>query len=187
MSDGWIVTLEPWEYEHGFNVGIRRFTANWSRPDAPHYRRELMEEDRKAQAAAALCELAVAKYLNQYWHASIWHCSEQQKYRKMPDVGENIEVRRVRTQGGVTVRLGDAGKVIWGARCADSEYRTIELLGCVAADAALRLCRGTHILVPMGNLTKPWKNRSQESTGFSGKSASARERTDLTLASTKGQ
>lgn len=177
MSDGVIVTLEPWEYEHGFSVGIRRFTANWCRPDAKHYHRELMEEDRKAQAAAALCELAVAKYLNQYWHGSIWHVADQHKYRKMPDVGHNIEVRRVRTQGGVTVRPADAGRVVWGARCADAEYRTIELLGCVEADAALRLCRGRYVVVPFANLTKPWKTPSHESTGCTERSASALELT----------
>lgn len=172
MSDGLFVTLEPWEYEHGFQVGIRRFTANWCRGDAPHYRRELMEEDRKAQAAAALCELAVAKYLNQYWHGSIWHVADQDKYRRMPDVGVDIEVRRVRTQAGVTVRRMDAGRTVWGARCADPEYRKIELLGYVSADKALKLCRGQYVLIPFENLTKPWKTASQESTESGEKSAS---------------
>lgn len=179
MSEGVLVALEPWEYEHGFAVGIRRFTANWCRPDAPHYRRERMEEDRKAQAAAALCELAVAKYLNQYWHASIWHVADQGKYRSMPDVGKDIEVRRVRTQGGVTVRRGDAGRIVWCARTADPEYRTIELLGCVEADRALKLCRGDSVVIPFANLTRPWQKTHLPESAVSGvRSASGWANTD---------
>ena len=32
-----IVHLSEWEYRRGFEVGIARFTANWSRSDAAHY------------------------------------------------------------------------------------------------------------------------------------------------------
>ena len=156
MSLGILIDIEPYEYERGFEVGIRRFTANWGRPDAPHYDRSKMEEDRNAQAAAAICELAVAKYLNQYWRASIWHVSEQSKYRHLPDVGRDIEVRRVRTQKGVTVRPGDKGKVVWGARVVDPEYRLVELLGFINADIVLE-ARPEGYVVPFARLEKPWE------------------------------
>lgn len=155
MSLGVLVEIEPYEYEHAYSVGIRRFTANWGRADAPHYNRELMEEDRNAQAAAAICELAVAKYLNEYWHGSIWHVSEQNKYRHMADVGKDIEVRRVRTQKGVTVRPGDKGKKVWGARVTDKEYRQVELLGFIPADDVLSV-RPAGYVVPFARLEKPW-------------------------------
>jgi len=29
-----IITLEPWEYEHANQVGIRRYTANWTKQNA---------------------------------------------------------------------------------------------------------------------------------------------------------
>ncbi len=130
--DSVIVDLEPWEYEHACNVGIRRFTANWSKPDAPHYDPSRMEDNRTAQVAAAICELAVAKHTNRYWHAHVWHHSEHEKYRKMPDVGRNIEVRRVRTAAGPAVRKADLNKqswVLWGARVFEPEFRQVELVG----------------------------------------------------------
>lgn len=136
-----IVTFEPWEYELGFQVGIRRYTANWDKPDAPHYDRARMEEDRKASVSSALCELAVAKYLNQYWHASVWCAAAHHKHRAMPDVGENVEVRRVRTAPGVAVRLGDTGRVIWAARMDDPEFRSVVLLGYIDANKAMQTGR----------------------------------------------
>jgi hypothetical protein len=93
-----------------------------------------MEEDRNAQAAAALCEIAVARHLNQYCHSHVWHYSDRHRYRHLADVGTDIEVRRVRTASGVPVRKSDKGKVVWAARLLDEEYRLVEILGSVKAD-----------------------------------------------------
>lgn len=149
------IELHPWEYEHAFHVGIQRFTANWGRKDAKHYDRSKMEADRNANVAAAICECAVAKYLNEYWHAHVWHRSEQGRYRHLADVGESIEVRRVRTRPGPTVRPGDAGKFVWGARVIEPEWRSVELLGWVAADAALERSHGSDVVVPAQELNAP--------------------------------
>ena len=133
-----IITLEPWEYEHACNVGIRRYTANWNKPDAPHYRKELMEDDRTAQVAAAICELAVAKHINRYWHAHIWHHTDHQKYRHLPDVGRNIEVRRIRTQQAAAVRRHQLGKnlVLYVAAAKPPEFRQVLLYGYIKYDEA---------------------------------------------------
>lgn len=156
MQRGIIITLEPWEYFQGFVCGIGRLVSNWNRPDASHYNTRAMEENRNAQPAAALCELAVAKYLNQYWHGSVWTMQDHSKYRHLPDVGTNIEVRRVRTRNGITIRNSDAGMHVWGARCVDSEYREIEILGFVVADDYLPI-KGKSLVVPFAELTKPWE------------------------------
>ena len=154
-----IITFEPWEYELGFQVGIRRYTANWDKRDAPHYDRALMEEDRKASVSSALCELAVAKFLNQYWHASIWCASEHRKHRAMPDVGQNVEVRRLRTAPGVAVRRGDAGRVVWATRMDDPEFRSVILLGSIDADHALesgiKVAGKDYVLIPVDELNPP--------------------------------
>ena len=84
-----IIDLYPWEYERGFAVGIARFTANWGRPDARHYDRSRMEEDRNAQAAAALCEIAVARHVNEYAHLHVWHYTDRHRYRHLADVGDD--------------------------------------------------------------------------------------------------
>lgn len=151
------VTLEPWEYEHAFEVGIRRFTANWSKPDAPHYHRERMEKDRDAQVAAAICELAVAKHINRYWHASVWHATDHKKHRDKPDVGHNVEVRRVRTDVGPAIRPTDDGKIVWAARIDDPEYRKVELLGWIDGDRGMEIGqdRGGYKVVPAEMLIDP--------------------------------
>lgn len=159
MPNKLIITLRPWEYARGFQVGIDRFVANWSTQDAKHYDRAAMEEDRNAQAAAALCEIAVARYTNQYWHGGVWHRSEHVRYRGIADVGENIEVRRIRTATGVPVRLTDEGRVVWAARTVDPEYRQIELLGFVNADDVIEsiLPGETWTRHPVHLLSRPWE------------------------------
>ena len=133
-----LATLEAWEYEHANSVGIRRFTANWTKQDAKHYDRERMEDDRSAQVAAAVCELAVAKHTNRYWHGHVWHHTEHNRYRKLPDVGENIEVRRVRTGSRVALRESQVGKglFIYAAKAIPAEYRQVELYGWLPYDEA---------------------------------------------------
>lgn len=156
-----IITIMPWEYERAFAVGAGRFTANWGVPDAEYYDRSLMEEDRNAQVAAAICELAVAKYTGKYWHAGVWHRSDHGKYRHLADVGDDIEVRRVRTRNAVKVRSKDKGKVVWAARTADNEYRTVEILGFISADDVIASLAGTfqsEKYVEIDSLNRPWLN-----------------------------
>ena len=151
------VQFEPWEYEAGFQVGIRRYTANWNKRDAAHYDRASMEDDRKATVSAALCELAVAKHLNQYWHGSVWHAADHTKHRSMPDVGKDIEVRRVRSAAGVAVRRADRGRTVWAARIEDPEYRTCELLGSISGDRAWEIGEPVkdYVVVPFASLVQP--------------------------------
>lgn len=132
------IDLETWEYEHASNVGIRRYTANWCKKDAAHYKRERMEDDRTAVVAAAVCELAIAKHTNRYWHAHIWHASEHNTFRKLPDVGHNIEVRRIRTRKQAAVRrhqLGE-GLVLWVAEAVAPEFRQVIIYGWLNYDHA---------------------------------------------------
>ena len=119
-------------------MGARRYTANWGKADAPWYDAERMEDDRTAQVAAAVCELAVAKATNRYWHGHIWHATEHHKFRGMPDVGRNIEVRRVRTSKAAAVRKHQVGKglVLFVAYAIPPEFREVEMLGWMGMDEA---------------------------------------------------
>lgn len=132
------VDLTTWEYEYANSVGIRRFTANWTKQDAPHYKRERMEDDRTATVAAAVCELAVAKYTNRYWHGHIWHATDHKKFKDLPDVGRNIEVRRIRTGSSAAVRKHQLGKglILWVAKAVEPEFRQVELYGWLPYDEA---------------------------------------------------
>jgi len=155
-----IIELEPWEYEHAYQVGIRRYTENWGKADASYYNKSSMEEDRNAQAASAICELAVAKYTNQYWHGSVWDGRKHKKYKDMPDVGRNIEVRRVRTQSGPAVRDKDLGRnlILWGAELVDAEYKKVKLLGWIPADEGYKIGiqKTGYKIVPKELLNKDW-------------------------------
>jgi len=151
-----LVSLERWEYEHAADVGIRRLTANWNKQDADYYQnKKVLQEERVASPAIAMCELAVAKYLGKYWHGSYWHATEHNKFRDLPDVGDDIEVRRVRT-GAATVRRKDRGRTVWVAREHDAECRTVEILGFVDADAVIRDMVGDSTTVFLIDLVRPW-------------------------------
>lgn len=136
-----IITLEPWEYEWASHVGTRRYIENWNKKDAPHYDRSRMEDDRTAAVAACIAELSVAKHTNRYWSGHVWNASQHDKYRHQPDVGANIEVRRLRTRDTAAVRRKDLGKglVLFVARPIMPEMRTCEILGWIEYDKAWEL------------------------------------------------
>jgi hypothetical protein len=161
MEGNPIVRLERWEYEHAAHVGFSRFTANWNKQDAVYYQdKNVMEEERVASPVIAMCELAVAKYLGKYWHGSYWHACEHDKFRDLPDVGDDVEVRRVKS-GMATVRRGDRGRTVWVARAHDAECRTVEILGFVEADAVIRDMVGDSTPVFLIDLVRPWASGSK--------------------------
>lgn len=132
-----VVTIEllPWEYIHACDIGIKRYAANWDKENAAWYGDpDRLEDDRTATVAAAIVELAVAKYLNQFWHAHVWHSSEHYRYDMYPDIGKNIEARRIRVSDGVPIRAGQnsiAGLKVWAARPEPSEFRVVKIYGWV--------------------------------------------------------
>jgi hypothetical protein len=136
------VDLYPWEYEWAMQVAARRSVANWGKKDAAHYKKELMEDERTASAAACVCELAVAKATNRYWGGHVWHKSEHNLYRHdIADVGNNIEVRRVRTSTTAAVRRHQLGKglVLFVARPVLPEMTSVEIFGWIDYDEAWEL------------------------------------------------
>ena len=132
------IELDPWEYEHALHVGARRFIENWGKADAAHYDKKRMEDNRTALAAASVGELAVAKITNQYWPGHVWHKSDHKVYRHLPDVGHNIEVRRVRTSTSAAVRRRqlEMGLVLWVVQPVPPEFRIVEILGWIDHDEA---------------------------------------------------
>ena len=133
-----LVELETWEYEWASHVGARRYIENWGKKDAPYYDKKRMEDDRTAQVAACVGELAVAKITNQYWSGHVWHQSVHKEYRHIPDVGHNIEVRRVRTSTSAAVRQRqlDKGLILFVVKPVAPEFRAVEILGWIDHDEA---------------------------------------------------
>ena len=133
-----LIELESWEYEWALHVGARRYIENWGKSDAPHYDKKRMEDDRTAQAAACVGELAVAKLVNQYWSGLVWKADQHKDHKGKPDVGTNIEVRRVRTSTSAAVRRKQLGKslVLFVVRPVAPEFRAVEILGWIDHDEA---------------------------------------------------
>jgi hypothetical protein len=137
-----IVELTHWEYHNASHVATMRTVYNWSSKDAVHYKRDRMEDDRTANLAAAVCELAVAKTINEYWHGSAWHPVENKKFAAtLPDVGHDIEVRRSRNKRTVAARRKQLGQglYLFGAECVDEELRVVDVWGWLPYDEAWEL------------------------------------------------
>lgn len=137
-----IIEMESWEYETAAIVAARRFTANWGKADAGWYDKNRMEDDRTASFAATIAEMAVAKATNRYWSPTAWPMEDHDKFRDRPDVGTNIEVRRIRKRDGTAaVRQHQVGKglVLFVAYPEPPEFRRIEILGWKPYDEAWEL------------------------------------------------
>ena len=137
---GVIVALSDDELAQAKRVGDGRNEANLGSPDRPYYHRELMQDDETASFAAACAEAAVAKATGRHWHAKVWPASEHWKHRDEPDVGRNIEVRRIREpDNGLVVREKDLnkGKVIFVAYpVPETGFRQVDVIGWLRAEEA---------------------------------------------------
>lgn len=139
-----VIDLQSWEYELAGQVGLARIAANFGRSDAAHYNRERMEDDRTAQHAAAAAEIATARAANRYWTAGgAWSREDHAQFRNLPDVGKNIEVRRVRDPGASTFAAGpnDCERVIFACYVEPPEFRRVRVLGWIRGADALALGR----------------------------------------------
>jgi hypothetical protein len=105
-----------------------------------------MEDDRTAQVAAAIAELAVAKATNRYWPGHVWSQAEHNKYKDVPDVGSNIEVRRVRSGNTVAVRKHQVGKglILFAAQPEAPEFMKVDVWGWLEYDQAWELGEPAH-------------------------------------------
>jgi hypothetical protein len=163
------VVLSSYEHEHAAIVGFRRSLANLGEEDAGHYKDEEKQEHNFIRGPiSAICELAVSKYLNQYWPAGVWHKTERYLYGGKADVGVDIEVRSFRTMGGPTIRQSDArsNRIVWGCRAIDRYGFRVAIYGCMSARYAWESGeyplhkyddeKDPCIVIPAANLYKPW-------------------------------
>jgi len=131
-----IIELEKWEYEHAVYIAGRRLAENKGRKDAAHYNNNLKQNEILANVATCCCEIAVAKLFNEYWHAHVWDVRDHSKYKDLPDVGKDIEVRRIREkENPVTVRKNDVlkNRIVVAAYAEPPEFWTVNVLGMIEA------------------------------------------------------
>lgn len=127
-----VVQLERWEFEWAKHVAMHRTGANLRKRDATHYDQSKLEDDWTADLAGAACELATAKLLNRYWSGSYWSADEHDRYKEQPDVGRNIEVRRIRNPNyrlQIDKRDADRDRSMVLAYAVPPDYTTVNVIG----------------------------------------------------------
>jgi hypothetical protein len=134
------IILSEEELDKAKWVSAGRNAQNEGGKDKPYYHRDLMQSDDVAGVASAAAECAVAKAVNRHWHAKVWPRDEHWRHVDEPDVGDNIEVRRIRESGnGLVVRKKDLhkGKVIFVAYPDPlTGFKEVEVIGWLKADDA---------------------------------------------------
>lgn len=130
------IRLEPYEYEWASHVATRRLLAREDSKNAKHYDEKRMQDELHASTASCCCEIAVAKATNRYWGGHVWDARDHDKYKRVADVGENIEVRRIRNESNpFAVRRRDVEENRWVyvAYAHAPVYRTVSVYGFIKA------------------------------------------------------
>jgi len=138
-----IVTLSQEEVRVCTLLAVERWLTKFDSVDKPKYAagkaRGKLEHELNANIRANIAEWAVAKDMNLGWNVP-WYPNELHKKRnKISDVGDNVEVRTVRTQDAIPIWPKDKGRVIVGAKVLDTEYFSqVEIYGHYKADEAFK-------------------------------------------------
>jgi hypothetical protein len=107
-------------------LAVERWLTKFGSVDRPNYaegkRAGRLEPEINANIRANVAEWAVAKVFNAQWSVP-WYPNELHPRRKdIPDVGDNLEIRTVRTQDSIPFWAKDLGKTIVGVKVIDEEY-----------------------------------------------------------------
>lgn len=142
----WIIDLEPWEVEHAARVGAGRVSENEGKADAASYQgnQHRMLPEPEGNIKTATCELAVAKFVNQYWSGSVWEAGKHEIYRDThADVGHDIEVKMTRQHNSFSVKRKELGRglTVWVAKEPENypDITQVEIVGCMEVDRAWEL------------------------------------------------
>jgi len=140
QAKGMLITLTDKTLTKAKEVGDGRNGQNRNSADKPYYDRTLMQDDETASFAAAAAEAAVAQALNLEWHAKVWPASEHYLHRDEPDVGRNVEVRRIREpNNGLVVREKDLGKrkvIVLAYPIPETGFKEVDVIGWLPAARA---------------------------------------------------
>lgn len=138
-----IMTLSPEEVRVCTLLAVERWLAKFDSKDKPNYAvgKALgkLEPELNANIRANVAEWAVAKHYNQAWNVP-WYPNELHRQRKkIADVGDEIEVRTIRTQDAIPIWHKDRGKIIVGTKVLDTEYYSqVEIYGYFKAVVDLK-------------------------------------------------
>lgn len=96
-----------------------------------------------ASPAGCAAEIGVAQHLGQCWNARAWPAQRHNALKTMPDVGHNIEVKRIRDDKQyVEVKRKETSaetnqkRILWVVRTIGDEHIEVDLLGWIDCDYA---------------------------------------------------
>ena len=102
-------------------LAVERWLTKFGSTDQPNYAQGKadgkLEPEINANIRANVCEWAVAKHYNLAWNNPWYPNALHKKRYPLPDVGENLEVRSIRTQDSIPFWGKDKEKVIVGTKC----------------------------------------------------------------------
>lgn len=120
--------------------GMLRRQANFTKGNSRSYSRGAkLQPEAFASPAGCAAEIAVAQHLGMSWDARAWLASQHNQFSRMPDVGENIEVKRIRdNKKFVEVKAKETGRgrILWVVRTVGEEHLELDLLGWMTYDDA---------------------------------------------------
>lgn len=86
-------------------IGRARTHANMDKPNAAEYDEGTMLDDLEGNTMGALCELAVSKFTGERWTSmGAWSKADHDKFKHLPDAGDDIEVRMIVTGPGPKIK-----------------------------------------------------------------------------------
>jgi len=117
-------------------LAVERWLTKFGSTDRPNYAQGKadgkLEPEINANIRANVCEWAVAKQYNLAWNTPWYPNGLHTRRHPLSDVGNNIEVRSVRTQTSIPFWEKDKGRIIVGAKCLDTEYySSVEVYGYI--------------------------------------------------------
>ena len=138
-----IVELSKDEVRVCTMLAVERWLAKFGSVDQPNYAQGKadgkLEPEINANIRANICEWAVAKHYNFAWNNPWYPNALHQTRHSLPDVGDNIEVRSIRTQTSIPFWNKDMGKVIVGTKCLDTEYFSkVEIFGTASPEEYMK-------------------------------------------------
>ena len=138
-----IVELDKDEVRVCTMLAVERWLTKFGSVDQPNYAQGKadgrLEPEINANIRANICEWAVAKHYNFAWNNPWYPNTLHRRRHSLPDVGDNIEVRSIRTQDSIPFWNKDMGKVIVGTKCLDTEYFSkVEIFGTASPEEYMK-------------------------------------------------
>jgi hypothetical protein len=129
-----IITLTESEVRICSTLAVERWLTKFDSTDAPNYAKGktegVLEHDLLAGIRANVSEWAAARVFNISWNLP-WYPNELHPARKdIADIGQNSEVRTVRTKSAIPFWKKDLDKVIVGTKILnDDHFNTVNVYG----------------------------------------------------------